>query len=255
MNVPTRTLLVTNILNDEILDELMTNYLSGYDIREVYSIKDPSTVRFILFYDIKSSIDAQKKLKNLKINFKNKESPRIINDQLITKLNDQASNKLNDEILIKAYFAISKYEIPREADKCDEYKNQGTLLLMMRDMKQPLTLSELKENLCFDNIRDYKPFQKYLEFNDSRMCSKCVEMYHNFEINGGRIWLKYQWDHPANVRFEIMNFIEKILNGLKITNSDVKNDKCVFSNAFDEFIFENIDEIENFVINDDYELE
>lgn len=222
MNKPTRTLLITNIINNDF-EKILEDILREYDIREIYTIKDPSTVRFVLFYNLKSSIEAQKKINNLKL-----ENNRI-----------------------RAYFAISKYEIPREIDKCDENKNQGSVLLMMRDMDKPLSENEIKKHIKgrYDII-EFKPFQKYLEFNDSREALNCIKKYNGLNINKGKVLLKIYWDYPANVRTEILNYIEKVLHNLKIGSDGSETKSNLFLEVFDNFIIENIDKIMDMVNNE-----
>lgn len=225
----TRTLFISGIKDVEENNEIMNYIKSNTSVKESYTIQNNNSLLFVLFYDIR-------------------ESERMMED-----LNNMGKNVI---------FTVSKYEIPREVDRCDWNKNQSTILLVSRGLDTPLGEPELK--VLFSEfgdikcIREYKPFQRFLEFYDSRCTKKAFDKLHDKSYKNGTILIRFVWDMTSKQRWDIINDTDLILKSLSIPlttetdNSAVGHgrnkiyEKNVFLRALDDFIVDNLDEIENF---------
>lgn len=231
----TRTILITNIKTDSDLVLLKEKMENIGEIRETYGIKDKKSIIFFMFYD--------------------------------TRCAAQAKNTLNNTVigtsLIKIHFTISKYEIPREEDLCDFTKNQGTLLLISRDLEAPLSDSEIITMFSIygdvKELREYKTFQKFIEFCDSRCAIKAFNEFGERRHKNGTLLVKYLWDTNRKMRWDIIKATDSILQDIceseveepvikrqAVIKSTTRN-KNVFVRAQDDFIFENIDVIEKYL--------
>lgn len=235
----TRTLLITNIQNEADLILIKEKMDEMGEIRETYGIKDKKSIIFFMFYDLRCAKMAREKYQNQTIGTST----------------------------VKMYFTISKYEIPREEDMCDYTKNQGTLLLISRDLDVPLTDKEIialfSQYGDIKELREYKAFQKFIEFWDSRCAIKAFNEFGERRYKKGMLLVKYLWDTNRKMRWDIINetdnILQKICEPVSVCEpvakkqafspvSVVVKDRNVFTQAFDDFIFENIGEIEQFLL-------
>lgn len=232
----TRTLIITGISNSQIHEQLVQELETFPSFKEIYQIKDPNTIIFVLFYDLLDSRAAYTKYTDYQI----------------------------DDTIINAHYAISKYEIPRPIDRCDEYKNQGTCLLMMRDMDRPMNEADImklaSENGKVKEIREHKTFQKHVVFYDSRCAVNFMKEKNNLLFGTGKMFVRIMWDYEKDERGKIANLVDNILHevrgnnysGKRQTNAPItaSSNKNIFLKAFDEFIVENIDKIEIILRNE-----
>ncbi|KCZ75073.1 hypothetical protein H311_03955 [Anncaliia algerae PRA109] len=225
----TRTLFIGKIASQEENTELRKYLQSTDDVFEIYSFNETLyNVLFVIFFDLRTS-------------------ERVYED-----LKEQGKFVL---------YTISKYEIPRNGDRCDENKNQGTLLVMGRDLNEPLQEEELlalfQTHGKIRSVRDFKPFQKYLEFYDTRDTVKAFKSIDTTKYKNGYLSLKFFWDIPINTRWEMIKEVDNALKEMPILKeeSDIKKEengekaskiyeKNVFLKAFDDFIVENLSHIE-----------
>jgi RNA recognition motif-containing protein len=236
----TRTLLITGIESSAAHPKIKAELEKYGDVKETYTIKNSQKFMFAIFYDIRHAQKAQGNMDGMNI----------------------------DGSTIDVTYTVSKYEIPREGDRCDETKNQGTLLLVTRDLSQPITEQEVRDMFSDDGgikvVRDYKAFQKFIEFYD---CRKACEVYKNFnetDYKNGKIMLRFVWDYALRVRCDMIKQTDAILQRLQSTDKRRGSDenakkkkigepkakgtqKSVFYRALDDFIAENISEISRMV--------
>lgn len=258
----TRTLLITNIPKD-VSHVTVRNLLNTFgEIKEIYTIKHIKNILFVLYYDIRHAIAAKEYLSN-----------NLISSDVST-------------YNLTPYYTVSKYEIPVDLDICDEQKNQGTVILISRGLTAPITESEIKELFMgygeIKAIREYKPFQKFIIFYDSRSAVKAVCELSNTEYKEGNINLRFMWDHGVKTRWESIKETDLILKSLPIEESAedeenlkkirveknlsfngkdeekfdkrgkyLKGGKNVYLQAFDDFVMENINKIYKMVKRDE----
>ncbi|EJW02193.1 hypothetical protein EDEG_03369 [Edhazardia aedis USNM 41457] len=232
----TRTLLITNI-SEEDQPQLKEALAELGDIRETYTIAGRN-ILFVIFYDVRAAMQAKASMNNKQIG--------------------QSTIKIN--------YTVSKYEIPKENDICDETKNQGTLLLVSRDLQTPLTEKEIVAILGsygeIKEIREYKAFQKFVEFYDTRCAVKAYNDFGERAYKNGTLMLRYLWDMSKKKRWEFVKETDDILEGLieSTPNNDsgeevskirkiavVPKDKHYIVKAFDDFIADNIDTISEMI--------
>ncbi|RVD92078.1 hypothetical protein TUBRATIS_14350 [Tubulinosema ratisbonensis] len=224
----TRTICISNISSKEE-QNLIKQYISdNSDVFEIYTInEDIYSVLFVIFYDIKTS------------------------EKIFDHFVQQGKTVL---------YTISKYEIPRTPDKCDSSKNQGTLLVMGRDLSEPLQEEDLLSLFePFGKIRvikDFKAFQKYIEFDDTRSALNALNSIDNCKFKDGFLSLKPSWDISINKRWDFIKEIDGLLSSIKIKqdNNEKKEEKgskiyekSVFLKALDDFIVENLSHIEKWL--------
>ncbi|KAM0687979.1 hypothetical protein COBT_000770 [Conglomerata obtusa] len=230
--IETRTVLVTNIssIDDNILiKEKLAEYGA---IRESYTIQENKSILFAIFYDLRQAIKAKNEMNDMKIGESN----------------------------IKTHFTISKYEIPKEGDLCDETRNQGTLLVISRNLDVPLTNEELSELFepfgDIKEIREYRTFQKFIEFWDTRNTVRVYNEFGERKYKSGVLMLRYLWDTTRKMRWDLIKITDNILEGnnqeiLKIPVKAVKDhrikEKNIYARAMDDFIIENLDEIQKLI--------
>lgn len=221
----TRTLLVSGI-RDKEENELIRNLIGRTgSVKEIYTIQDSHAILFAIMYDIR---EAEKLFKTLKSQGKN------------------------------LVYTVSKYEIPREVDRCDDTKNQGTLLLVSRDLDVPFTEDEVHK--LFEEfgdikcIREYKSFQRFIEFYDSRSAVAAYKRLHEKEYGKGTIIIRFVWDMTNKQRWAMIGETDRILKSLALENkkstekgADMNRkiyEKNVILKSLDDFIVRNLDKLE-----------
>ena len=220
---PTRTLLVSKIGSQEENSKIREEVLRHGDVREMYTIQDSFSVLFVMMYDIRAS------------------------EKVFNVLKAQEKN---------VTYTISKYEIPREVDRCDESKNQGTLLLVSRDLEEPLSDQMVREMFQefgdIKCIREYKTFQRFIEFYDSRSAIAAHKKLHEKAYGKGVIIIRFVWDISNKQRWSMIAETDSILKNLDIGDTSehaVSGNKKIYDKNFflkvlDDFIVENLDRIE-----------
>lgn len=232
----TRTLLITNISSEDDYKRLKEKLEGTGKVKETYGILENTSILFVIFFDLRHA----KKIKE--------------------SLHEQ---KIGSSIL-KVYYTISKYEIPREGDTCDDTKNQGTLLIISRDLKVPLTDEEIYQLFSpfgeIKELREYKPFQKFIEYWDSRCTINAYRKFGEQKYKEGVILLRYLWDSNTKMRWDIIRETDNLLQNLKKEEIEepvkrlkvekkIDKNKNVFMRAMDDFLIENLDLISKKYIN------
>ncbi|KAF7682720.1 Protein MEI2-like 2 [Astathelohania contejeani] len=230
----TRTLLITGI-NPSTNPKLIRSEISKHGaIKETYTSQQNPSILFIIFYDIRES---QKVFETFN------------NTQLL------GSN-------IKMYYTTSRYEVPKEIDKCDETKNQGTIRLVYRtDKDEPISMTEVRHILKpfphIKAIREKTSTSKFIEFYDTRSTDMAYTQLNNSPYKEGKLGIKYVWDLSNKQRLDIASNTEKILRSCVVEkkkeeiienakrrkeSSGVK--KNFYLKMLDDFIAEHVKEIE-----------
>lgn len=223
---PTRTLLVSKIKNEEENTQIRESVAKAGSVREIYTIRDSVSILFVIMHDTRECEKAFGMLKS--------------QGKCVT-------------------YTVSKYEIPREIDRCDESKNQGTLLLVSRDLEAPFTDDEVYK--LFEEfgdvkcVREYKTFQRFIEFYDSRCAVAAYKKLHEKPYGKGTTIIRFVWDMTSKQRWAMIANTDAILKSAEIEDKDIpgrasdKNiyDKNFFLKALDDFIVENLDKLEKLV--------
>ena len=219
----TRTILISKIKDEEERNKIKEFINNSAQVKEFYTIQDSSHLLFAVFYDSRESEKVYKELIKMEKN---------------------------------VIFTVSKYEIPKEGDRCDETKNQGTILLVSRDLNTPFVESEIRELFAefgdLKAVRDYKPYQKFIEFYDTRGCIASHKKLHEKEHNGGTILIRYIWDMSPQQRWNYIEATDSILKTMDFKNVQPPAppkiyEKNIFLKALDDFIVENLDNIEEII--------
>lgn len=225
---PTRTLLVSGIKTQEENEQIRAFISKQGEVKEMYTIQDSVHVLFAIMYDIR---DSEKALNGLRAQGKS------------------------------VTYTVSKYEIPREVDRCDETKNQGTLLLVSRDLDAPFTEEEVRKMFegfgTLKCIREYKTFQRFIEFYDSRSAVAAQKKLHETAYGKGTIIIRFVWDTTTKQRWAMINNTDAILKAADLDNRSMLRrdadaskkiyEKNEFLRALDDFIINNLDKIEKYV--------
>lgn len=222
----TRTLCIGNISSIEEQQSIKDYLNSLENVFEIYTLNDQIySVLFVIFYNYKTC------------------------EEVFDHFTAQ------DKVVL---YTVSKYEIPRTPDKCDESKNQGTILVMGRDLTEPLAEEDLitlfqtyGKIRC---IRDYKPYQKYIEFEDTRHAINAFNSIDGTKYKSGSLLLKFSWDIPVNKRWEMIKEIDTVLKEVASKKENIEMspvektnkiyEKNIFLKVLDDFIVENLDSIE-----------
>jgi hypothetical protein len=137
---------------------------------------------------------------------------------------------------------ISKYELPKDQERCDSQKNQSTLFIKLRNNK---LFTDDKMFYKYGDIKDLRLANtniKCIEYYDSRCADKCYKDFHGMKYQGTEIYVRYVWDLSTKVKWEIIRFTDNVISQYLCTKKKeiVRN---MFTDMFDEFLVENIDEI------------
>lgn len=200
----TKTLLFVSV---DDLQEL-TSYLQQYDIREIYSIPNNESCVCVMFYNIKESEDCHNSYK-----------------------------KYN------SYYTISKYELPKDQEKCDCTKNQSTIFISCKN-NTPFEDTGL---LCYDDIKEIRSanlMTKCVEFFDSRVADKFYKELNGKPYKDTELVVKYVWDMSTKTKWDIIRATDLVIPNNVYKKNKVK--KNMFIELFDNFICENIDKIAEF---------
>ncbi|KAI8081310.1 uncharacterized protein BX664DRAFT_340098 [Halteromyces radiatus] len=180
---PCRTLFVRNIQFDTTPEEIWNVFGPYGDIKEIYNKVETRGLAFVHYYDLRSAERAKADCDNIKIKDRN----------------------------LDIHYSLPKDDL--RVIKCDETKNQGTLLLSLNGSQSSLVDSELYE--YFKKFGDVKVirtpafktytenterWQRLVEFYDSRDAVRAATATHKQSYKNG-IWdVTYFWDQPPRQR-------------------------------------------------------
>lgn len=229
-NIETRTLLVTGFANEKHQTAFKSYCTNTYDVMETYTINNSFKLLFLTFYDLREAI----------------------------KLYNERYDNLN------YVYTISKYEIPRENERCDDTKHQSTLLFIFRKFTVPINDSELLHQISgiadVIKVRMSKNYQKCIEFYNSKQAKLIRSKFSDGRYGQGELQLKWQFDLEPEARFELIKKTDAILKNLldmppQRKGSEIiedarktrleKNKKHEYVKLFDKFIASHLDEIES----------
>ncbi|KAL1924443.1 uncharacterized protein VTP21DRAFT_4097 [Calcarisporiella thermophila] len=177
---PCRTLFVRNLhlWQDE---EEVVNLFSRYgELKDKFNHIKKRGMMFLVYYDLRHAEKAKEELQSYELN----------------------GRKLD------VHFSLPKQN-ELESVRCGRDKNQGTLFLTLQDSKEPLDNDELHEFFSqFGDVkvvREYKdsPYQRFIEFYDSRGCNAAYDAVLGREWHGGKLDAKITWDISAKDRAEL----------------------------------------------------
>lgn len=236
----TKTIIVTGLKDEDHQMEIRGKLERKFGVKEMYTIQNIHKVLFVIFYDERKAREAIHYLKDVESLF--------------------------------SHHVISKYEIPREHEKCDETKNQSTLLFTFRNLVTPVNDREFLEEVSkFGEVKDVRPvknYQKCVEFYDSRSADAAFHNMNDSHYKGCTLQAKWVWDLSIKTRWEMIRMTDNILKECKLEikplkredeglREDIKKKKLsdsspplsrnIFLQKFDAFIASNID-----LINEEY---
>ncbi|ORX44032.1 hypothetical protein DM01DRAFT_1195411 [Hesseltinella vesiculosa] len=174
---PSRSLFIRNIAYDTKADHILDLFRPYGDIKDTYDQIAGRGILFIHFFDIRASEQAKR----------------------------DAADRLVGDRPLDVHFSVPKDDI--RVIKCDQTKNQGTLLLSLNGSQDILVDKELYEE--FQQFGDIKvirtpnfkkasgstaKWQRFIEFFDSRAAVDAAKANQGKEYKGG-IWdVQYFWD-------------------------------------------------------------
>jgi hypothetical protein len=236
----TKTIIVTGFMDEAQHEEVRDRLEEMFDVKECYTIQNDYRVLCVLFYDERKAREAFEHVK--------------------------------EHEGLSASHIISKYEIPREIDKCDESKNQSTLVFTFKNSNASVDDKEFSEQIEkfgeVKEIRYVKTHQRCVEFYDSRSASAAFHGMNELSFMDGVIQAKWVWDLSTKTRWELIRLTDSILKECKLemkappkrdaeeTRDDVKKRRVpegrqrnIFLQRFDMFLLSHIDEINEDYIN------
>lgn len=197
----TKTLLFVSV---DVLQDLKSQ-LDRYVIKEIYKIPNNESCVCVMFYNIKESEDCHMALSQY-----------------------------------TSYYTISKYELPKDQEKCDAYKNQSTLLISCKNNTSFDDIS-LFNNDDIREIRNSNTLTKCIEFFDSRVADKYFKELNGKPYKETELVVKYVWDLSTKTKWDIIRATDLVIPNNVCKKSKIK--KNMFVELFDNFICENIDKI------------
>ncbi|AFM98661.1 hypothetical protein EHEL_071350 [Encephalitozoon hellem ATCC 50504] len=241
----TKTIIVTGFNDLKHHEEVRDRVKKRFEVKESYTIQNDYRVLCILFYDERKA--------------------------------REAISYLKESEGLSSYHIISKYEIPRDMDKCDESRNQSTLLFTFKNLAGSVDDKEFSEEVCkFGEVKDIryvKTHQRCVEFYDSRSAVAAFHGMNELKFMDGVMQAKWVWDLSTKTRWELIRLTDSILKECKLeiktptkresedSREEVKkkrraqessgmHTKNIFLQRFDAFIASNIDYITEGYISD-----
>ncbi|CAD25670.2 hypothetical protein [Encephalitozoon cuniculi GB-M1] len=241
----TKTIIVTGFNDQKHQEEVRGRVEKTFEVRESYTIQNDYRVLCILFYDERRA--------------------------------REAIGYLKESEGLSSYHIISKYEIPRDMDKCDESRNQSTLLFTFKNLMEAVDDKEFSEQVNkFGEVKDIryvKTHQRCVEFYDSRSAVAAFHGMNELRFMDGVMQAKWVWDLSTKTRWELIRLTDSILKECKLEikaptrreNEDAREEgkkrkkaqdggaghsTNIFLKRFDSFIASNIDHINEGYIND-----
>lgn len=232
----TKTIIVAGLRDEQHHMEVRRRIEERFEVREAYTIQNNHKVLCVIFYDERRA--------------------------------KEAIGYLREKEGLVSHHIISKYEIPRDGERCDETKNQSTLLLVFKNVTSGIDDKELMERMSsFGEVKEIRPvksFQKCVEFYDSRSAVAAFHGTNEWSYREGTVQARWVWDLSIKTRWEMIKLTDSILKECKLEikpgkreGEDLREEakrkktsetsKNMFLQRFDAFIASNID-----LINEDY---
>ncbi|RIA91973.1 hypothetical protein C1645_875104 [Glomus cerebriforme] len=223
---PCRTLFVRNIQYGTKTELVRSKFEEYGEIRDIFDIIEKRGMLFLSFYDIRAAEKAKVEMQNYEF----------------------GGRKIDVH-----------YSLPKENEEmiyCDRDKNQGTLFITLKEGKVPLDNDVLIRHFSqfgeVKVVREYRthPNQRFVEFWDSRACTRAHDATLNAEYNGGYFDCKFAWDISAKQRAgNIINRLSIRANELPINRpTDVNNfERISFHEHADENFVNRTTEVEDFL--------
>lgn len=241
----TKTIIVTGFRDEAHQAEVRGRLEERFEVRESYTIQNDHRVLCVLFYDERRA--------------------------------REAISYLKESEGLPSHHIISKYEIPRDMDKCDESRNQSTLLFTFKNLVDTVDDKEFSEQVAkFGEVKDIryvKTHQRCVEFYDSRSASAAFHGLNELRFMDSVIQAKWVWDLSTKMRWELIRLTDSILKECKLEirtptkregeegREDLRkrkrvqdggpvHSKNIFLQRFDSFIASSIDHIsEEYISN------
>jgi len=221
---PTRTVMILGFESPEELMEYRTAAFDPELMAEFYTVPK-NNLLFFIFYDLRDSVKFTE-------NFRN---PRI-----------------------KAFYTISKYEIPRKGEECTEKSLQSTICFIFNNLdvsiEDDFVISFLSQYGNIRNLKDSEVAQKTIEFYSIKDARKAFSSLNGTSFGTGEIKCSWSWDIALKERIEYIRLTDAFIKkGFTCETSPVKRpkidipadgDKNILLKLFDQFIARNINEIE-----------
>lgn len=235
--VPTRTLILHGFKDAAEYEKFKDTLVPKDTVHETYTIPKTNFL-FIMFYNLKDSM----KFKKL--------------------FSDDLSGAIENYSHIKVKYTISKYEIPKRSEECNVDNKQSTVNFTFKDMEMNIEdtfiVNFLKQYGEVKEIKISKPQQKTVEFYDFRSAKKAYDTLNESVFGTGTVLCKWMWDLSIQHRAEYLKQTDELLRMLTspvpVHSEDSlppsKKIKTVeslnhpFVSLFDDFIAENISNIE-----------
>ncbi|CAI2162719.1 3578_t:CDS:10 [Funneliformis geosporum] len=222
---PCRTLFIRNIQYGSKTELVRSKFEEYGEIRDIFDIIEKRGMLFLSFYDIRAAEKAKVEMQNYEF----------------------GGRKIDVH-----------YSLPKENEEmiyCDRDKNQGTLFITLKEGKAPLDNEALIHHFSqfgeVKVVREYRthPNQRFVEFWDSRACTRAHDATLNAEYNGGHFDCKFAWDVSAKQR------AGNIINRLSIGNemllkrpTDINNfERIPFHEHADENFVNRSADVEEFL--------
>lgn len=222
---PTRTFLISGFKDQEEFDLFKKELETNENIAETYTIAKTNFL-FAIFYDISEAVSF-------------------------------VTNFSSDHLSIQ--HTISKYEIPRKMEDATEKNMQSTINFIFRGFEQSIDdnfiVNFLKQYGKIRELKISKPFQKTIEFCDIRSARKAYNALNNSAFGNGTLKCKWMWDISSSQKAEYIRLTDDLLKDLILEEENVvkrvklenKSNKHPLITLFDDFITENICEIEKMI--------
>lgn len=225
----TKTVIVHGLNDEEHQNEVRRKIEEWFDVRESYTIQNSHKILCVMFYDERKAAEAVRYLR---------------------------------EAGVSSHHTISKYEIPRDAERCDESKNQSTLLYTFKNSTQPVDEDEFLEKVSeygeVKDVRHVKSVQKCVEFYDARSAAAAFHGMNDTDYGDGIVQTRWVWDLSIKTRWEMIRVTDNTLKECKIDVRPAKREgdepreegkrrrveglaRSMFVRKFDAFIAKNID--------------
>ena len=176
-DLPSRTLFIRNVAFDVSEEQVRALFTKYGEIKTLFSMLERRGLVFVTYFDIRCADRARKELNGSKLAGRS----------------------------IDVFYSVPKNE-DMNSRSCDSEKNQGTILLTLKDGKQKLENEGLTRLFCqfgdLKVVRDFKghPNQRFIEFFDSRHCVAAVRGCAGMSYNGGTLDCRHAWDAPHKYR-------------------------------------------------------
>lgn len=225
---PTRTVLITGFANMESLEKYRDTVFNPETMIENYTAPQ-SKILFLMFYDLRDSVKF--------FNFFKKQN--------------QSSN-------LHISFTISKFELPKKNEECSEKNKQSTIIFEFVNMdvkiEDNFIVNFLKQYGEVKELKGTSSFLKVIEFYSIKDAMKAFKALNGSPFATGEIQCKWDWDLTSSTRVSYIKltdeFIKKSSQVEESVPEQIKkykvsgSSKNMFLELFDNFIGENILEIE-----------